>query len=83
MSEPKGERESAADILSVAKDLNRDRERVKSRNGMAENFDEIVSGVVRLVDEHTSDPNLQAPTAADWKLIDEVALLPEAELIET
>ena len=50
---------------------------------MANNFDEIVSGVVKLVDEHTSDLNLQAPTAADWKLINEAALLPEAELIET
>ena len=49
---------------------------------MAENFNEIVSGVVKLVDKHTSDPNLQAPTAADWKLIEEAALLPEAELIE-
>jgi hypothetical protein len=50
---------------------------------MAENFDDIVSGVVKMVDEHTSDPNHQAPTAADWKLINEAALLPEAELIET
>jgi hypothetical protein len=50
---------------------------------MAENFDEIVSGVVKLVDEHTGDPNLQAPTAADWELINEAASLPEVELIET
>ena len=50
---------------------------------MPQNFDEIVSGVVQMVDEHTSDPNLQAPTATDWKLIEEAALLPEAELIET
>ena len=50
---------------------------------MPQNFDEIVSGVVKLVDEHTSDLNMKAPTAADWKLIEEAALLPEAELIET
>jgi hypothetical protein len=50
---------------------------------MPQNFDEIVSGVVQLVDKHTSDPNMEAPTAADWKLIEEAALLPEAELIET
>ena len=77
---------------------------------MAENFDEIVSGVVQLVDKHTSDPNMKAPTARvslerapasaserrgrnseaswspsekDWKLIEEAALLPEAEPIET
>jgi len=48
---------------------------------MAENFDQIVSGVVKMVDEHTSDPNVQAPTADDWKLIEEAALLPEAELV--
>src|SRR6266704_5748 len=45
---------------------------------MAENFDEIVTGVVKLVDKHTSDPNMQAPTAEDWALIEEAALLPEA-----
>jgi len=50
---------------------------------MLKNFDEIVSGVVKMVDEHTSDPNMQAPTAEDWALIEEAALLPEAELIET
>ena len=78
---------------------------------MAENFDEIVTGVVKMVDKHTSDPNIRvsvereqkserqargrssealrspdmkwSPTAADWKLIEEAALLPEAELIET
>jgi hypothetical protein len=50
---------------------------------MAENFNEIVNGVVTMVDKHTSDPNMKAPTAADWKLIEEAALLPEAELIET
>ena len=48
---------------------------------MAENFDEIVSGVVKMVDRHTSDSNMQAPTAEDWKLINEAALLPEAELV--
>ena len=78
---------------------------------LLKNFDEIVSGVVKLVDKHTSDPNMQAPDFArvsaeraptsaskargrssealrspskeDWKLIEEAALLPEAELIET
>jgi hypothetical protein len=50
---------------------------------MAENFDEIVKGIVQLVDKHTSDPDMQAPTAEDWALIEEAALLPEAELIET
>ena len=50
---------------------------------LLKNFDEIVSGVVKMVDEHTSDPNMQAPTEADWKLIELAALLPEAELIET
>ena len=49
---------------------------------MAENFDEIVSGVVKMVDEHTTDPNMQAPTEADWRLIEEAALLPEAILVE-
>ena len=50
---------------------------------MPQNFDEIVSGVVQMVDHHSSDPNMQAPSEADWKLIEEAALLPEAELIET
>jgi hypothetical protein len=50
---------------------------------MAENFDEIVSGVVKMVDERTCDSNMKAPTAADWKMVEEAALLPEAELIET
>jgi hypothetical protein len=50
---------------------------------MAENFDEIVFGVVKLVDEHTSDPNLQAPTAADWELIEQAVLGLKAERIET
>ena len=49
---------------------------------MAENFNEIVNGVVAMVDKHTSDPNMKAPTAEDWKLINEAADLPEAELVD-
>jgi hypothetical protein len=49
---------------------------------MPQNFDEIVFGVVKLVDKHTSDLNMQDPTAADWKLIEEAVELPESELIE-
>jgi len=49
---------------------------------MPQNFDEIVSGVVTMVDEHTSDPNMKAPTAEDWKLINEAANLPEAVLVD-
>jgi hypothetical protein len=49
---------------------------------MAENFDEIVNGVVKMVDQHNSDPNLKVPTAEDWKLIEEAANLPEAVLVE-
>ncbi len=49
---------------------------------MAENFNEIVNGVVTLVDKHTSDPNMKAPTAEDWALIEEAASLPEAQLVE-
>jgi len=49
---------------------------------LLKNFDQIVSGVVKMVDEHTSDPNSQTPTEADWRLIEEAAALPEAVLVE-
>jgi hypothetical protein len=49
---------------------------------MPQNFDEIVTGVVKMVDEHTSDLDTQVPTEADWCLIEEAAALPEAVLVE-
>jgi hypothetical protein len=38
--------------------------RVSEKKRMLKNFDEIVAGVLQLVDQHTTDPNMQAPSQA-------------------